>query len=490
MQGKKQYQEKLFLNFQMSDRVPKDNFYRRLNEIVDFKFLYKLTAKYYGSEGQKSVDPVVFMKLILVGYLENINSDRCIINMAQMRLDILFFIGYDLDEILPWHSTLSRTRKLYGQEVFTQLFKEILKQCVDKGMISGKRQAIDGVYVKANASLDSMLQREVLEDADLYLGELKANEQDDTSVVKFDKNKSINARGLKPKQNASNKTHYNASDPEARISVKKGKAMALNYLGEVSVDTASHVITHIQAFTADTIDGSCLPIVLNNVIDNLKENGIIVEEVVADTNFSCGEALRALEEKNIVGYIPSRPQFIYERPGFIYNSEGDFYTCMNNMKIPFNGIQRAGSYYNKHYKANKKNCNECSFNLQCPVYKSRNNEIRETIDRPYYVRMHERMQTPKARQMMKVRKGSVEPVIGTLVNYLSMKKLNTKGLKLANKCMTMAATAYNLKKLLKYNLLQTRADVKALEKSAERSFRNIIELLTNTINLLAAFAYK
>ncbi|SKB79454.1 hypothetical protein SAMN05661099_2748, partial [Daejeonella lutea] len=79
MQGKKKYQEKLFLNFQLSSAVPEDNFYRRLNQIIDFSFLYKATNKYYGSEGQRSIDPVVFMKLMLVGYLENCNSDRRII---------------------------------------------------------------------------------------------------------------------------------------------------------------------------------------------------------------------------------------------------------------------------------------------------------------------------------------------------------------------------------------------------------------------------
>lgn len=178
MQGKKKYQEKLFLNFQLSSAVPEDNFYRRLNQIIDFTFLYKATAKYYGSEGQRSIDPVVFMKLMLVGYLENCNSDRRIITISKMRLDILYFIGYDIDEELPWHSTLSRTRQLYGEEVFMELFKNVLKQCVDKGMVSGKRQAIDGVYVKANASFDSMVSREIMNDAEVFGKELAENEQD------------------------------------------------------------------------------------------------------------------------------------------------------------------------------------------------------------------------------------------------------------------------------------------------------------------------
>ena len=76
MQGRKDYQEKLFTSFQLSQYVPQDNFYRRLKDLLDLHWLYKATEKYYGSEGQKSIDPVVFFKLILIGYLENLGSDR------------------------------------------------------------------------------------------------------------------------------------------------------------------------------------------------------------------------------------------------------------------------------------------------------------------------------------------------------------------------------------------------------------------------------
>ena len=107
MQGKESHTEKLFNSFHFGERVPADNLYRMLKENLDLKFFYKATAGYYGSEGKQSIDPVVFFKLILVGYLENLNSDLKIINHSKMRLDIIYFIEYDIDEELPWHSTLS-----------------------------------------------------------------------------------------------------------------------------------------------------------------------------------------------------------------------------------------------------------------------------------------------------------------------------------------------------------------------------------------------
>jgi transposase len=169
MQGKKLYQEKLFSSFQLSHRVPENNFYRRLKEVLDLSFLYKQTHIYYGKCGQKSIDPVVFYKLCLVGYLENVISDRKIIEHCSMRLDILYFLSFDIDEDLPWHSTLSRTRGLFPEEIFEQVFTRVLSMCVEKGMVAGHSQAIDSAPIKANASMDSLELKVPEQELETYL---------------------------------------------------------------------------------------------------------------------------------------------------------------------------------------------------------------------------------------------------------------------------------------------------------------------------------
>ena len=473
MQGKKNYQEKLFVTFQLSNYVPENNFYRKLNDALDLSFLYKSTAEYYGLEGQKSIDPVVFMKLMMVGYLENINSDRKIIEVSRLRLDILYFIGYDIDEELPWHSTLSRTRQLYGEHIFTDLFKRVLKQCIHLGMISGRRQAVDGFFVKANASLDSLVEKEILEDAELYSKELKSNEEETTAAIKklVPKPKESNS-GLKPKKNPSNDTHYSPSDPDARLSVKPGKAHALNYLGQVSVDTASHMITHIQAFTADKRDSECLSAVLLRIKNNLLENELRLEEIVADKGYSSADALKALEANGIMGYIPNRGQFNYERKNFTYHPKGDYYECINGIKVTYTGTYLIAGYWMKQYDTTGKNCTECPIKDECFAYKAKQKRvvIKETVEKPYYDRMHVRMETRKAKRLMKLRQSTVEPVIGTLVNYLGIKRVNVKGLDQANKCLTLAAVAYNLKKMLKHK-------PGTVEKAVKRCFKDLKLLL-------------
>src|SRR5690606_35435803 len=91
--------------------------------------------------------------------------------------DVRLFLCYDLNEELPWHSTISRTRALFGEEVFLQLFQKILSLCVSKGMVSGKRQAVDSAFIKANASMDSLIEKEVLKDASVFVNELEENSE-------------------------------------------------------------------------------------------------------------------------------------------------------------------------------------------------------------------------------------------------------------------------------------------------------------------------
>jgi transposase len=482
MQGKKHYSEQLFKSFQLSQRVPEDNFYRRLKDLLDLQWLYKETKQYYGTEGQQSIDPVVFFKLILIGYLENLGSDRRIINTVSMRLDMLYFVGYDIDEALPWFSTLSRTRKLYGEQLFKQLFKQVLKQCIDKGMVAGKRQAMDSAPVKANASMDSLKEKTVLDDGDDYTNELDDNDDETKAgqnTVSGDRKKSVEqhhswkAKAYKdmPGGNderskfVSNHTHYSTTDADARISVKPGKPRQLNYLAQVSVDTAHHVITQIQSDYANRKDSQCLPSLLKNTMENLQVGHLQIEEVLADAGYSSGEALRALEDNNIEGYIPNFGQYKNSREGFTYDKENDRYICSRGALLPFKKITTTSlGYLMKTYRSSSKDCAGCHLRTVC-IGKSDFKKIDDTVDKPLYDRMHTRLQTPKAKRMKKLRSSTVEPVLGTLINYLNMRRVNTRGILQANKCMIMAAVAYNLKKLLKWKEPNTETAIMTMKKA-------------------------
>ena len=188
MLGKKDYQEKLFLSFSLSDRIPENNFYRRLKSVLDLQFVRNISRPYYGTEGQKSIDPTVFFRLMLVGYLENIVSDRQLIEHVSLRLDLLYFIDYDIDEALPWHSTLSRTRKLLPNTIFEEVFDRVLGMCIENGLVSGHTQSIDSAYIKANASLDSLEVKNPSETLENHIKKVRS-ENDDNTESGSDQNK-------------------------------------------------------------------------------------------------------------------------------------------------------------------------------------------------------------------------------------------------------------------------------------------------------------
>ncbi|WP_158973599.1 transposase [Cellulophaga sp. L1A9] len=332
MQGKKTYQEKLFNSFRLSERVPQDNFYRLLKGVLDLNFLYVQTKSYYGDSGQKSIDPVVFFKLCLVGYLENIISDRKLIQHCSMRLDILYFIDYDLDEELPWHSTISRTRQLFPESVFEEVFTKVLSMCIEKGMVV----VIPKLLIlpqKANASMDTLELKVPEEDLQAHLRKVrvfssmdketphrksKGDKSDRGQRIVTASKKELGAiqsrnkkwstdqdqrpgSGNKGSKYTSNKTHYSPTDPDARISVKPGKARKLNYLSQLSVDTASHVITDIRAYHADGRQ-SQLPDIVERLHKRLWQQGLFWENCVADTGYSSGENYAYLEQKDLKFY--------------------------------------------------------------------------------------------------------------------------------------------------------------------------------------------
>jgi len=485
MQGKKEYQEKLYTNFQLSERVPSNNFYRRLKGSIDLNFLYKLTKPYYGDEGQKSIDPVVFFKLCLVGYLENIISDRSVMSHCNMRMDILFFLNYDIDESLPWHSTLSRTRNLFPEELFEQVFDRVLSMCIEKGMVSGHTQAIDSAPVKANASMDSLELKVPEDELAEHLRKARVyssiDKEQDKPIRKAKHNKaSIESRkitankqqlqGVKSRQKkwakdqdqrpgakrnnakyTSNKTHYSPTDPDARISVKPGKARKLNYQSQLCVDTAHHVITDIKAYHAHKKDNQYLQDITKRLKTRLNKEGLLWHNLIADTGYSSGENYAFLEQVGLISYIPPHGTYKGGPEGFTYNKDEDSWICPQGKNIPFMKIfyEKKNNTKKKEYRASKHLCIGCPIREDC-LKSSQEKRITITYYKEEYDRNIARVDSKRGSYMKSKRQSTVEPVFGSLKQYFGMRKANTRGIKNASKVMLMAAMAYNLKKYLKF----------------------------------------
>lgn len=286
-------------------------------------------------------------------------------------------------------------------ELFEALFKKVLKLCIDKGMVSGKRQAVDSAYIHANASMDSLVEKDVLDDASKYSKELNDNVEDASMCIipiskktakrLFDKSMPVEKR--------SNKTHSSISDPEARISFRPGKAYRLTYTSQVSVDTSKHVITGIEAVLSDRRDSQFLPNLVKRAVDDLRENGLVVEAILADANYSSMEALKFMHKNRLNAYIPNAGAYKVNRERFEYDRENDRYICHQGKYLPFSYYvtDRIGNR-NKMYSSRTGDCRNCPFKPTC-IGKSARKVLENGEDRWLFEQMHEKMLSRKSRKM-------------------------------------------------------------------------------------------
>ena len=480
MQGSKNFQPKMFVNFRLDEHIPNDNFYRVLKGILDLSFIKKKTQFCYASKmGRPSLDPVVFFKIVLTGYLENICSDRALERMINMRLDLRFFIDYDIDEKVPDHSTICKTRQRIPKEVFDDVFNHILGLCVKSGLVGGSIQSIDSAYINANASIDKLTEIKLIDqDPKEYLDEIRQQdgaqysygEDLETQAQKrllktqkhLEKHKEYRKQkitkqdgGKQHRKNRrrflSNATHQSSSDPDARIAKKNGKPRMLCYSSMMSVDTQNLVITHMSAELSHKKDSRYLINTAKQTQSRLNKLGLQVHTILADAGFSSGENYATLDALGLDAYIPIHGTFKQQRDDFIYDPDQDVYICKNDHKLEFRQTDKSGGYLKKRYLSSKKVCNKCPFRSEC-VNSRGHKEISHTIYRKYYDDMIQKLKSDKGKESYALRMQSVEPVFGTLQQHYGLRWINTRGLDLANKVMIMAAAAVNLRKLVKYQL--------------------------------------
>src|SRR2546422_4527848 len=147
----------------LEELVPQDHFYRHLQKVLELSCVHDLVRGCYAAGGRPSIDPVVFFKLQLVMFFEDIRSERLLMRQVADRLSVRWYVGYDLDEQLPDHSSLSKIRQRYGLAVFRRFFEAIVEQCQKAKLVWGKELYFDSTKVNANADLDSLTPRFAVE---------------------------------------------------------------------------------------------------------------------------------------------------------------------------------------------------------------------------------------------------------------------------------------------------------------------------------------
>jgi hypothetical protein len=379
-------------------------------------------------------------------------------------------------------------------------------------MVSGHTQTIDSAPIKANASMDTLELKIPEENLDEHLRKVrtmssmgkdephrksKGDKSDKGQRTIHSSKKELNAiksrnkrwqkdqdqrpgAGNKGSKYISNKTHYSPTDPDARISVKPGKARKLNYLSQLSVDTANHVITDIKAYHADGKDNQQLPDIVKRLQTRLWKVGLVFENCVADTGYSSGENYAFLEGRNLKSFIPPHGTYKGGPTDFIYNELADYCLCPQGKIIPFTKefLDYRTKTKKKEYRARKHVCVGCPLRSSCLGKSAQEKKFNVTYFRPEYERNITRVNSKQGRYMKGKRQSTVEPVFGTLTQFMGLRKINTIGIKQANKVMHLSAIAYNLKKYLKFE--QKRSKSGAVQLVLDTFLKGVFQHLFNT----------
>jgi transposase len=320
MMGVPQSQNELFsYSVQLDKRVRSDHPLRQVAALIDFGFARGEAARCYGQNGNVSVDPAVILKLMFLLFFDNVASERELMGIVAERLDYLWFLGYGLDDEIPNHSVLSKARARWGKEVFESFFVRVVRQCVEKGLVDGKKLHVDASLIDANASKDS-----VRKGPPELIAALKQAYQAQESK--------LSDTMTPPDYVSVNDRMVSQTDPDAAI-VRKGPASARpRYHHHRAVDDAHGVITAVETTPGSISETGKLM----DVIDaHQKNTQTVPQTIVADRKYGTAANFIACQQRGLQTHLgdaqakqrPIRCEGIFPESAFTYQAQNDTYLC-------------------------------------------------------------------------------------------------------------------------------------------------------------------
>ena len=343
-----------YTRLNLDQRVSPMHPLRAINKIVDFDFIYDEVSHCYGHKGNVSVPPPVILKMMLLLVMYNVRSERELMDTIPLRLDWMWFLGYDLDDEIPNHSVLSKARTRWGVEAFRCFFQRVVGQCASAGLIDGSKLFVDASLMDADASNNSVVNQQVLS---RYLNARyrrleKQLEQTDTA-----------------KRGKANRKYISTTDPDASV-VRQGHGRSkLRYKIHRGVDEKVEVITATEVTAGEVNEAHRL----TTLIDSHEENtGTQVKTTVADSKYGTIENFLSCGDRDIAPHFDAvdkshrgkgRRKDIFEPSEFVYNPEEDLFICPAGELLEPRKLKKKRNHI--EYAAAAKTCNQCALKSRC-----------------------------------------------------------------------------------------------------------------------------
>ena len=421
--------------------VKKDHILRKIDEYIDFNFIYDLVEdKYCLDNGRPSVDPVVLFKMILIGYLFGIRSERRLIEEIHHNVAYRWFLGYGLEEKIPDASTISqnRRRRFTGTDIFEKIFDNIVEQAITHKLITGKIMYVDSTHVKANANIGKFTNEQVEVAIPEYIDEL------DKAVTEA--REAHGQKELKKNEKTPEVKNRKVSttDPDSGYMFRERKPKGFFYLNHMAVDGENNLIASVLPTTAAINDA--VPFL--GIIERLKEK-YEVKYVGADAGYYTAAIAKGLKKLGVTAAIAKRlgpkPEGKMSKLNFVYVEELDIYVCPEGYGLNYKTTTREGY---KEYCSQKEICDKCPKREKCIYDKQHIRTIRRHVWQEYLTEIDRfKEKTELGKRIYKRRKETIERAFADLKELHGFRYARFRGLeKMKEQCLLTAA-AYNIKKI-------------------------------------------
>jgi transposase len=392
----------------LDKRIRSNHPLRKVNELIDFHFVYDEVKNFYGHNGNESVPPPVILKLMLLLVFYNVRSERELMETLPERMDWLWFLGYELDATIPNHSVLSKARKKWGVDVFQSFFERIVLQCVQAGLVDGSKIFMDSSLVDANASNNSVIDTKSLKH------QLHRNYKKLEARLAEDAERTDSSRYYEKK----NSRYISSTDPDATI-VNRGKSK-LSYQVHRAVDGRNEVITATDA-TSGAVNEAHLMLPLLEKHETT--TGIKVDTIVADSKYGIIDNYLSCHDLGVKAHMPDMGKAnnkriarlnIFSDDHFQYDPQSDMYRCPagNLLKRKSLHMSRESS----DYGAPKKACAVCELREQCTKNKA-GRTVKRHLRQDELNTMRKRCQSVEAKRDIKTRQHLMERSFAQATRY-------------------------------------------------------------------------
>jgi transposase len=447
-------QGQFFYAFDLDKVVPADHLVRQIDGALDLDWVHKELASYYSHTGRPSIDPVLMIRMLIVGYMFALRSERRLCSEVQVNLAYRWFCKLGIEDGIPDHSVLSRARheRFRQSDALRRVFEGVVAKCIAAGLVGGEGFSIDASLIRADAGKkkrvpgDQPIAWPRAEEASRavreYLAVLDAAHNDEENSGEDGSSSGGGNRRKPPKE-------VSLTDPQAAWVARKNTDPFFAYDANYLIDNKAGIIVDAEGTRANRIAEIAIT---ETMIERVKDRfDLRPRRLAADTVYGAVRLLKWLADRNITPHIPvwdksARSDGTFSRADFVFDRSRNIYVCPNGKLLHTTGTVIDGSTL--RYRASKRDCDLCAFKMQCcPNTPAR--QIPRDLNEDARDVARALAKTEAFEQSRRERK-KVEMQFAHMKRIFKLDRLRLRGLSGAKDEVLLTATAQNLRRLAKF----------------------------------------